>query len=98
MPKVILGEQNKRKDALLAYINDKKGEGRQYKNYGEFAENAMGVTLQTFSKWKNRGFPTFFYAFCQMCRRTNITDRQLCQIFGVKYRGSTPAWKGGPHG
>lgn len=91
MPKVILGEQNKREEALRAYINDKKGEGRQYRSCGEFAEKAMGVTPQSFSKWKTKGFPAFFHTLCQMFQKTHITDRQLCRIFGVEYRGSTPA-------
>lgn len=89
MPKVILGEQNKRDEALRAYINDKKGEGRQYKNGIEFAEKAMGVTPESFSKWKNRGFPAFFHTLCRMFQRTHITDRQLCQIFGIEYKGRT---------
>lgn len=87
MPKVILGEQNKREKVLMAYINDKKGEGRRYKNCGEFAEKATGVSLQAFSKWKNRGFPSFFHSLCQMFQKTHITDRQLCRIFGVEYKG-----------
>ena len=60
MPKVNLGEQNKREEALRAYINEKKGEGRLYRTGGDFAENAMGVTPESFSKWKKRGFPAFF--------------------------------------
>lgn len=84
MPKTILDE---REDALMAYINGKKGKGRQYKNYGEFAEEAMDVSPRAFSRWKNRGFPAFFYSLCQMFQKTHITDRQLCRIFGVEYKG-----------
>ncbi len=89
MPKVILGEQNKREEALRAYINEKKGEGRLYRTGGDFAENAMGVTPESFSKWKKRGFPAFFQTLCRMFQKTHITDRQLCLIFGVEYKGRT---------
>ena len=89
MPKVILGEQNKREEALRAYINEKKGEGRPYKTSGDFAEKAMGVTPESFYKWKRRGFPAFFQTLCRMFQKTHITDRQLCLIFGVEYKGRT---------
>lgn len=87
MPKVILGEQQRRNAALLEYIYKKKGEGTQFRYDFDFAK-AIKVTPQTFSKWKKNGFPPFFETFCTMCRKTGMKDYELCRIFGVEYKGT----------
>lgn len=38
MPKVILGEENRRHAALLAYIDDHVGRGRQFRYDADLAE------------------------------------------------------------
>ena len=89
MAKTILGEQNKREAAFWEYVNSKIGRGRRYKTDGEFAEKALGFSARGFSKWRTGGLPDHFETLCQMFLRTHITDRQLCRIFGVEYKGRT---------
>ena len=85
----ILDEEKRREEALLAYINSKKGKGRMYRNDSHFAEKAMVVSSNAFSKWKNSRFPAFFHTLCRMFQKTHITDRELCLVFGVEYKGRT---------
>lgn len=89
MAKVILGEQNRREDAFWEYVNSKIGRDRRYRTDCEFAEKALGFSKKGFSNWRTSGLPRYFAMFCQMFRKTQITDRQLCRIFGVEYHGST---------
>ena len=89
MSKAILGEQNRRESAFWEYVNSKIGRGRRYRTDSEFAEKVLGFSERGFSKWRTGGLPNHFETLCQMFRRTNITDRQLCRIFGVEYKGRT---------
>lgn len=88
MPNVILGERARREAALREYINRRKVSGGRVWNDCEMAA-LMCVGRDTFSHWKRRKFPAFFESLCCLFRKTRITDRELCRIFGVKYNGGT---------
>ena len=87
MPKVISSEQVKREHAFWEFVDSKIGEGEEYRFDYEFAEKVLGFTDRGFSKWRTGGLPRFFQSLCRIFQATRITDRQLCRIFGVEYKG-----------
>lgn len=88
MPKVILGEQNRRNKALASYMDGKIGRKLLFKTGYDLAE-AIGISYASVWNWHNNGFPKFFTILCRLFKVTKIKDYELCKIFGVEYKGES---------
>lgn len=88
MPKVILGEENRRNAAMRDLIDSCIGRGQRYKTLVELAE-AMKMPYTTLRS-KYRDPEKFrFDEMCDLFRVTRTDDRGVAHLFGVKYKGGT---------
>lgn len=83
MPKVILGERNRRNAALLEHINNHVGQGRQFRFDATLSE-ALQLSPQTFS-YRRKNPSTFGYdELCRLFQKTRPSGHELCRIFGIQ--------------
>ena len=83
MPKVILGEKERREAALLAHINDHVGPGRQFRFDADLAE-ALKISPQSLC-YRRKKPSTFGYdELYQLFQKTRPTGQELCKIFGIR--------------
>ena len=85
MPRVHLTEDSRRNAALVDYINIRVGPGRQYRYDVRLAE-ALKINANTFSYRRGNPGRFGFDELCLLFSKTNISDKELCRIFGVPYR------------
>lgn len=91
MPKVILGEENRRNAALTTLIDSRIGRGQRFRTLADLAE-AMHMPRQTFyQKIKAPAEKFSYWQVCEIFRLLRATDREVAQVAGVKYAGTTKA-------
>ncbi len=83
MPKVILGEENRRHAALLAYIDDHVGRGRQFRYDADLAA-ALKMEYHTFYGKRRMPHRFTFDDLCALLRVTNGSGDDARKIFGLK--------------
>lgn len=89
MPKVIFTEEARRNAALTALIDSRIGRGRRFRTLADLAE-ALHMPRQTF--YQKLKFPAERFAYWQVCelfRLLRATDREVTQVAGVRYAGTT---------
>lgn len=89
MPKVIFTEEARRNAALTDLINSRIGRGRRFRTLADLAE-ALHMPRQTFyQKIKSPADKFSYWQVCEIFRLLRATDREVAQVAGVKYNGST---------
>ncbi len=88
MPKVVLGEQNRRNTALIDYIDRRIGRSMKHKSRLQLAK-AIKMSPSTIRTRYDRPGTFRFDDLCELFQATRITDKELAQIFGVEYKGRT---------
>lgn len=83
MPKIIIGEENRRSAALLEYIDAHVGRGRQFRFDCKLAD-ALDMSQQVFCGRRKDPSKFGFDELCLLFRATHASGHELCRIFGVK--------------